>query len=188
MNLWKFGAVAVVVFGGGLAACSSETSSGTGGSGGEGGEGTTGNTTTTGTQATTGTGTTGTGTSSVTSGSTGTTSNTTTTSSGGDCGGLPAEECGTCCQESLPDETDALVTYIVTACACGLEGGSATPPCETECADACAGGEIVADDPCDVCLNGVFETLDDPCVNDAAVGCTDDPGCSPILDCFGECQ
>lgn len=168
---WGAGAIAVMSMLTGAVACGGG-SGGTGGGGGSGGTG---------------------GTNPTTSHSS--SSSSSSSSSGSDpCADLTdcsacsdGNTCSSCCDDSEPDASLKLTTYLIDNCIC-----QDTSPCAAACATdagkspACADPNAGVPQGCIDCVNSEI-SAQGQCVKDTVMACTNDAACSPILGCYQSC-
>jgi hypothetical protein len=178
-------ALAAVAF----AACGGNVvvdSGSTGGTGGTGATTTTTWTTGVGAGTTTTTWTTGVGAGTTTTPTT--TWTTSTTNVGGFGGGSTCSQdvdCPSCCVDQNIPAYEEYVSLVLKLCACGSPMMKCFGPCsdpgEDACSDTWSLGEACID-----CLNAEFE-VGNPCGDQAASICAQQPACSEMIDCFTAC-
>ncbi|WP_437964670.1 hypothetical protein WMF04_33950 [Sorangium sp. So ce260] len=109
---------------------------------------------------------------------------------GGVCADESPDDCQTCCDAELADESALLMGYGFAQCGCAADSPCADV-CDTTDAttDSCNDDGTMADvtnPDCVMCLNDLEQ--DAPCYDAATDDCDGDADCKPYLTCLVSCQ
>lgn len=91
--------------------------------------------------------------------------------------------CVACCDEANPTARPILSTELILTCICDANG-----PCAKACVDdmtVCTDPTVQVTTGCKACMDGLIDST--PCVLTAEDHCSQDPDCSPILQCRAGC-